>query len=473
MKNSTNPEIRARNERNVRLLRSRGSVTAASMFLLAALAAPLAIVLHATPTPSPTLSPLPTPVVNWYAQRGARASGLDPALVRAVIDAESAGDPRAVSHAGAVGMMQLESSTARDCGLDDRFQPLANVTCGSETLARLVDHYGNLPEAIAAYNFGVGNVDATGNHPSRWPQETRRYVAAVIDDYDDLQHESLVALAPTPAPSPHPFAPTASTLGALAASPAVTPAPDPCADRKWSLEHPLRFCGRIRFVPANPVTRDLFYGDLVASLVDDIVSANAQAALFHSYQASAIGVHLQKFTGVACGVNAVTNANTCVLDYSATTTTYAFHGPALSVAAVAGERSPGSIEEDPFMKPFAANFGMYLIGGALTNLAQGALAHALPSLGLRPLSEISQRRLLLDNISAHVAGIESWRGAFVASRALQTATARCSVMPTPAGCQEMHGWTHATTTQHSVPCTWEGSTDTCVPISSAPIGGNP
>ncbi|HZZ00541.1 MAG TPA: lytic transglycosylase domain-containing protein [Candidatus Baltobacteraceae bacterium] len=141
------------------------------------------------PTPSPTISPLPSPVVQWYAQRGAEVSGLDPALVRAVIEAESGGDPKAVSKAGAIGMMQLASETASDCGIHDRFDPLENVQCGARTLGYLVHHYG-VETGIAAYNFGSGDVESVGGHLSKMPVETQNYVKAVVEEYDVLQHET-------------------------------------------------------------------------------------------------------------------------------------------------------------------------------------------------------------------------------------------------------------------------------------------
>jgi hypothetical protein len=152
-----------------------------------------------TPTPSPTISPLPSAVVQWYAARGAAVSGLDPALVRAVIDEESGGDPRAVSKAGAVGMMQLEPETAGDCGIHNRFNPLENVECGSKTLAYLVRRYG-IERGLASYNFGAGNVRSIGGHFSDLPTETQGYVKGVILEYDALQHLTLIAQAPpTPA----------------------------------------------------------------------------------------------------------------------------------------------------------------------------------------------------------------------------------------------------------------------------------
>ena len=155
------------------------------------------------PTPSPTISPLPSAVVQWYAQRGADASGLDPSLVRAVIDAESGGDPKAVSKAGAIGMMQLQPETAGDCGIRDSFDPAQNVECGARTLAYLVHRYG-VETGIAAYNFGPGSVDAVGGHFAKMPLETQQYVKSVIDDYDDRQHEELAVEAPAPAPTPLP-----------------------------------------------------------------------------------------------------------------------------------------------------------------------------------------------------------------------------------------------------------------------------
>ena len=156
------------------------------------------------PTPSPTISPLPPAIVQWYARRGADVSGLDAALIRAVIDAESGGDPNAVSKAGAIGLMQLQPATAGDCGLRDAFDPRGNVECGARTLGYLVHRYG-VQTGIAAYNFGPGSVDAVGGHLSKMPLETQDYVKSVVDGYDARQHEELPAQAPAP-PAPRPSA---------------------------------------------------------------------------------------------------------------------------------------------------------------------------------------------------------------------------------------------------------------------------
>ena len=182
------------------------------------------------PTPSPTLSPLPTKIVNWYAERGADASGLDPSLIRSVIDNESAGDPHAVSNAGAVGMMQLEPETLHDCGYSDAKNALHNVICGSKTLSYLVRDFG-LKKGIAAYNWGAGNVQA---HPleSAWPQETKNYVASVVAEYDALQHHPLVAVAPTPSPTPIPaYTPLFARIGRINFAGIFGRRDDPCPDR--------------------------------------------------------------------------------------------------------------------------------------------------------------------------------------------------------------------------------------------------
>jgi len=187
----------------------------------------------AAPTPSPTLSPLPVAQVNWYAAKGAEASGLDVALVRAVIDSESAGDPHAVSKAGAVGLMQLEPATASDCGISDRYDALSNAICGSKTLRYLISDYG-IQRGIAAYNFGSGNV-ASGKP---WPVETKNYVASVIAEYDSLQHEGPLETQPSsPSPSPVPTpkitaqTPIFARIGRINFGGIFGRSDDPCPDR--------------------------------------------------------------------------------------------------------------------------------------------------------------------------------------------------------------------------------------------------
>ncbi|WP_332767810.1 lytic transglycosylase domain-containing protein [Phenylobacterium sp.] len=121
----------------------------------------------------------------WAAEirSAARQVGLPESLLRAVLRAESAGDPRAVSRAGAMGLMQLMPGTWADLRADlglgpDPFAPADNILAGATYLRRLYDRYG-LPGAFAAYNAGPGRFDAYLNARRPLPLETRRYVAGL------------------------------------------------------------------------------------------------------------------------------------------------------------------------------------------------------------------------------------------------------------------------------------------------------
>ena len=121
----------------------------------------------------------------------ARTAAVHPALMRAVIAVESAFDPRAVSPAGAQGLMQLLPATARRYGVGNPFDPEQNLRGGARYLSYLIRRYdNNLELALAAYNAGEEAVDRCGRAIPPY-RETREYVPAVLRLYKQfLTHAS-------------------------------------------------------------------------------------------------------------------------------------------------------------------------------------------------------------------------------------------------------------------------------------------
>lgn len=122
--------------------------------------------------------------VAMYAKR----YRLDPALLRAVIKVESGFRQKAVSHKGAVGLMQLTPDTAATLRVADIHDPIQNIRGGAKQLRRLLNLYdNNLPLALAAYNAGVHRVKG-GKVPRI--RETRAYVRKVLRHYHRYQGKS-------------------------------------------------------------------------------------------------------------------------------------------------------------------------------------------------------------------------------------------------------------------------------------------
>lgn len=107
---------------------------------------------------------------------------LDPALVLEVVRAESNFNPRARSHKGALGLMQLIPSTARRFGVKDPFEPMQNLKGGMAYLSWLLQRFrGDLELTLAGYNAGEGAVERHGGVPPY--AETRDYVKRILRRY--------------------------------------------------------------------------------------------------------------------------------------------------------------------------------------------------------------------------------------------------------------------------------------------------
>lgn len=165
----------------------------------------------------------------------ARQQGLDRDLVHALIRAESAYNPHAVSSAGAVGLMQVMPETAADYGVslpEKLFEPATNLATGMRHFKRLLDKYGNIGSAVMAYNAGEGALERSGGFVTY--AETQRYTHQVLTSY--LNSKGIA-----------PYSPEARAITGLTLSPAMakaegvrTDAPDtrldtfsPAPDTRW------------------------------------------------------------------------------------------------------------------------------------------------------------------------------------------------------------------------------------------------
>lgn len=117
-----------------------------------------------------------------YVNRSCRTHNLSPALVHAIIKAESDGRRTAVSSKGAKGVMQLMPFTSRQMNVNDPFDPIENVEGGIKYLKELLETFdGNVTNAVAAYNAGPAAVKKYGGIPPY--RETREYVQRVLGLY--------------------------------------------------------------------------------------------------------------------------------------------------------------------------------------------------------------------------------------------------------------------------------------------------
>jgi hypothetical protein len=108
--------------------------------------------------------------------------GVDPALVKGMMERESQFNPNATSHAGAQGLMQLMPNTARHLGVKNSFDPAQSIRGGAKYIKQMLTKFhGNTQLALAAYNAGEGNVAKAGGIPQNG--ETPEYVSKVLANY--------------------------------------------------------------------------------------------------------------------------------------------------------------------------------------------------------------------------------------------------------------------------------------------------
>ncbi len=141
--------------------------------------------------------PLPPRELLPLVRSASRRSSLPEALLRSIVQQESAGNPCAVSPKGALGLMQLMPETAAQLGVEDPLNPEANLAAGSLFLQQLLGRYaGDLTLALAAYNAGPRRVDRAGGIPDI--PETRDYVRNVLRRMSETALASLSGIQPSP-----------------------------------------------------------------------------------------------------------------------------------------------------------------------------------------------------------------------------------------------------------------------------------
>ncbi len=147
-----------------------------------AAAAPFGPVAASPPIAAPAAAAHPYAV---YVGEASRRFGLPETWIWAVMRAESGGNSRAVSSAGAMGLMQIMPATwaaltARHGLGDDPFDVRANILAGTAYLRAMLDRYGDPAAALAAYNAGPGRVDDWRSNGRALPVETVAYVARIV-----------------------------------------------------------------------------------------------------------------------------------------------------------------------------------------------------------------------------------------------------------------------------------------------------
>ena len=152
------------------------------------------------PTPAQAAVPQPSAIPDLLAHAGLQHN-IDADLLASIVHAESNGNARAVSRAGAQGLMQLMPATASLLGVNNAFAPDQNISGGAAYLDQLLTRYhDNIRLAVAAYNAGPAAVDRYHGIPPF--AETRAYVARVIREFNRRKREAVARVQSTPIRAP-------------------------------------------------------------------------------------------------------------------------------------------------------------------------------------------------------------------------------------------------------------------------------
>ena len=128
------------------------------------------------------LMPVPSPAMEEAIARHAAGRALDERLVQALVQVESGYNVKALSNKGAMGLMQLMPGTARDLKVADPWDFDQNLAGGTTYLRQMLDRFGDLQLALAAYNAGPEAVTRYAGIPPY--KETREYVQRILHLFD-------------------------------------------------------------------------------------------------------------------------------------------------------------------------------------------------------------------------------------------------------------------------------------------------
>lgn len=143
------------------------------------------------PAPAPAVKLTKADMNEMLASAGEQHN-IDADLLASIVKAESGGQARAVSRAGAQGLMQLMPGTAREMGVSDSFEPRQNINGGTQYLDALLTRYhDSIALAVAAYNAGPAAVDRYHGVPPY--RETQAYVARVIREFNRRKRMQMAA----------------------------------------------------------------------------------------------------------------------------------------------------------------------------------------------------------------------------------------------------------------------------------------